>query len=47
MGGRDGMEIMGQYPDAPGAIPLGRAVLSSCSDDVKIKGYRGCAVVGR
>ena len=47
MGGRDGMEIMGQYPDAPGAIPPGRVVLSSCSDDVKIKGYRGCAVVGR
>ena len=42
MGGRDGMQTMGQYSDTPGGyIPPGRAVLSSCSDDVKIKRYRG------
>ena len=42
MGGRDGMQTMGQYSDTPGGyIPPGRAVLSSCSDDVKIKRYGG------
>ena len=34
MGGRDGMQTMGQYHDTPGGYILpGRAVLSSCSDD--------------
>ena len=48
MDGRDGMETMSQYPDVPGGyIPPGRAVFSSCSDDVKIKGYWGCDVVDR
>ena len=42
MGGRDRMQTMGQYSDTPGGyIPPGRAVLSSCSDDVKIKRYWG------
>ena len=37
MGGRDGMQTMGQYSDTPGGyIPPCQAILSSCSDDVKI-----------
>ena len=42
MGGRDGMQTMGQYSDTPGGyIPPGQAVLSSYSDDVTIKRYGG------
>ena len=46
MNERKRMELIGQYPDTPWGYRLpGRAVLSSCSDEVKIKGNRGCAVV--
>ena len=48
MDGRNRMELIGQYPDIPGGYrPPGQSVVSSCSDEVKIKGYWGCAVVDR
>ena len=48
MDGRNQMVLIGQYPDIPGGYrPPGQSVVSSCSDEVKIKGYWGCAVVDR
>ena len=45
---RKQIELIGQYPDTPGGHRSpGRAVLSSCSDEVKIKGNRGHVVVDR
>ena len=42
MDGRNRMELIGQYHDTPGGYRLPcRAVLSSCSDEVNIKGYGG------
>ena len=42
------MELIGQYPDTPGGHRSpDRAVLSSWSDEVKIKGNRGRAVFDR
>ena len=46
------MQLIGQYPDTPGGggggnRSSGRAVLSSCSDEVKIKENRGRVVVDR
>ena len=40
------VELIGQCHDAPGFhMSPDIAVLSSCSEEVKIKGSRGCAVV--
>ena len=48
MNGRKPIELIGQYPDTPGGDRSpGRVILSSCSDEVKIKGNRGHAVVDR